>query len=457
MISKQPSLKRILGVGAGLAVSIGIAVGAGIFRTPQGVATQLPNAKMIMLVWLAGGALALVDAFVLAELSTFVPKAGGWYAYVRKAYGDFPAFLYGWATTVVTYPASVAGVALVLGDYLGAILKTASQGRIPYGPWQSKAVAIAGILVFTGLNLIGVKQTTLAQQVFTAAKILAVLLVIGVAFGMTSPTGEAVVQTAVTGAITFAAFGVALQSVMWTFDGYGDAITLAEELKDPARDLPRALIGSIALLTILYLTLNAAFLAVLSPAEMTQAGNVAEVVVTRRLGPAGGTLVSVLVCIIVIGGLNAQLISGPRITFAMARDGLSFDFLSVVNRGGTPSGALLLHAACAIAFVLYGKFFDLIALTIFIIWLVNVLNVIAVFLFRKRYGAESRTFKMPGYPVVPLLALAGYGFALFTMVRETRAPVIAGIVVILCGAPVFLLWRRTQKGMRNAEDQMGNE
>jgi APA family basic amino acid/polyamine antiporter/L-type amino acid transporter 9 len=455
MTSNQPSLKRILGVGAGLAVSIGIAVGAGIFRTPQGVAQQLPNAKMIMLVWLAGGALALVDAFVLAELSTFVPKAGGWYAYVRKAYGDFPAFLYGWATTVVTYPASVAGVALVLGDYLGAIVRTASGGRIPYGPWQSKAVAVAGIVAFTGLNLIGVRQTTLAQQAFTAAKILAVLLVIGVAFGMTSPTGEGAVATAAgmaaTGAITFAAFGVALQSVMWTFDGYGDAITLAEELKDPARDLPRALLGSIALLTALYLTLNAAFLTVLSPIEMTQAGNVAEVVVTRRLGAAGGTLVSALICVIVIGGLNAQLISGPRITFAMARDGLSFDFLSKVNRGGTPSGALILHAACAIAFVLYGKFFDLIALTIFIIWLVNVLNVVAVFLFRARYSAESRAFKMPGYPVIPILALGGYGFALFTMIRETRAPVIAGIIVIFCGVPAFLVWRLTREKMRNAE------
>lgn len=451
MTPKQPSLKRILGVGAGLAVSIGIAVGAGIFRTPQGVAQQLPSARWIMLVWLAGGALALVDAFVLAELSTFVPKAGGWYAYVRKAYGDFPAFLYGWATTLVTYPASVAGVALVLGDYLGTILKTVSQGRIPYGQWQSKAVAVAGILVFTGLNLVGVKQTSVAQQIFTAAKILAVLLVIGVAFGMTSPTGEGAVATAAgtaaTGAITIAAFGVALQGVMWTFDGYGDAITLAEELKDPACDLPRALIGSIALLTALYLTLNAAFLAVLSPAEMAQAGNVAEVVVTRRLGQAGGILISALVCIIVIGGLNGQLISGPRITFAMARDGLSFDFLATVNRGGTPAGALLLHAACAIAFALYGKFFDLIALTIFIIWLVNVLNVVAVFLFRMRYGAESRSFKMPGYPVVPILALAGYGFALFMMVRETRAPVITGIVVILCGVPAFLVWRLTRGRM----------
>lgn len=452
MTSKQPSLKRILGVGAGLAVSIGIAVGAGIFRTPQGVAQQLPSAKWIMLVWLAGGALALVDAFVLAELSTFVPKAGGWYAYVRKAYGDFPAFLYGWATTLVTYPASVAGVALVLGDYLGAILKTASQGRIPYGPWQSKAVAVAGILVFTGLNLVGVRQTTVAQQIFTAAKILAVLLVIGVAFGMTSPTGEAPIAAATTGAITFAAFGVALQSVMWTFDGYGDAITLAEELKDPARDLPRALLGSIALLTILYLTLNAAFLAVLSPAEMAGAGNVAEVVVTRRLGQAGGVLISALICIIVIGGLNGQLISGPRITFAMARDGLSFNFLSMVNKGGTPAGALLLHAACAIAFALYGRFFDLIALTIFIIWLVNVLNVVAVFLFRMRYGAESRTFKMPGYPIIPILALAGYGFALFTMVRETRAPVITGIVVILCGIPAFLVWRLTRKPVNPKEN-----
>jgi APA family basic amino acid/polyamine antiporter len=450
------SLKRILGASAGAAVSVGVAVGAGVFRTPQTIAQLLPDARLMMLAWAVGGALALTDALVLAELSTFVPKAGGWYAYVRKAYGDFPAFLYGWTSSLVTYPGSVAGVALILAEYTGFLVRALASSagwRVSYGTFETRAVAIAAILIFTAVNLAGIREAAFLQKAFAALKIAVVLLVIGVAAGAsgvgTALDGERPILMSPPTVVTLAAFGVALQSVMWTYDGYADVITLAEELRNPGRDLPRALFGSVALLTVLYVALNAAFLSVLTPAQLAQANNAAAAVLGARTGLTGETVVAALVALLVIGGLNAHLISGPRITFAMARDNLSFAWLGRVNRGGAPVGALLLQAGCAVLLTLRGSFEDLVALTIFIIWLVNVGNVVAIFLFRRRHPAAERPFLMPGYPVTPALALGVSAFLLFTMLQESPRPAVTGAAVILAGVPVYWAWRRLGGKRRN--------
>lgn len=469
-----PTLQRILGVGAGLAVSMGVAIGAGIFRNPGEVAGLLPTGSLILLVWLAGGMLTLIDALVLAELSTFLPKAGGWYVYLRAAYGQFPAFLYGWASSLITYPGSVAAVAVAIGEYFGKLVVPVGQAlglTVTYGPASIKAVAITAIVIFTILNLTGLRTASWAQQIFTSIKVLALLLIVGLAFGLTGNTPPAIPAPVVVPSIsTWVAFGIALQFVVWTYDGYADVITLAEEMKQPARDIPRALLGSIGSLTVLYLLLNAAFLYVLSPAEMAASKElVAAEVFSRRTGAAGEIFLVVLAFITVVGGLNAHLLSGPRITFAMARDGLSFAWLSRVTERGTPIGALLLQSTCAVILTLTGTFESLIAMTIFVIWITNALNTFAVFLFRRWYPDADRPYRIPGYPVVPLIALLVSVILLINMVRETRhqlheaypvftaghigqalqilstSPVLMGIFVVMVGIPVYWLWQRVKR------------
>lgn len=471
-----PTLQRILGVGAGLAVSMGVAIGAGIFRNPGEVAGLLPSSSLILLVWLAGGLLTFIDALVLAELSTFLPRAGGWYVYLRAAYGQFPAFLYGWASSLITYPGSVAAVAVAIGEYFGKLVVPVGQSlglTVTYGPASIKAVAVTAILLFTILNLTGLRTASWAQQIFTSIKVLALLLIVGLAFGVTGstpPTMATPTPAVITSLSTWVAFGIALQFVVWTYDGYADVITLAEEMKEPARDIPRALLGSIGSLTILYLLLNAAFLYVLSPAEMANSKElVAAEVFSRRTGAAGEVFLVVLAFITVVGGLNAHLLSGPRITFAMARDGLSFAWLSRVTERGTPIGALLLQSTCAVILTLTGTFESLIAMTIFVIWITNALNTFAVFLFRRWYPDAERPYRIPGYPVVPLIALLVSVILLINMVRETRhqlqeayplftaghigqalqilstSPVLMGIFVVVAGIPVYWFWQRVKR------------
>ncbi|MBX7223689.1 MAG: amino acid permease [Blastocatellia bacterium] len=470
--SPAPKLQRILGVTAGIAVSMGVAIGAGIFRNPGEVAALLPNGTWILLAWVAGGALTLVDALVLAELSTSYPKAGGWYNYLRAAYGDFPAFLYGWAASLITYPGSIAAVAVAIGEYTTKLVQVSAPQSwfLPNNPMAVKAVAVTAIVVFTILNLAGLKIASWTQQIFTSIKVLVLLLIVAIAFGVsgTNPgMGASVGGAPPPTTSLLIAFGIALQFVVWTYDGYADVITLAEEVRDPGKSLPRALLGSIGMLTGLYVFINLAFLYVLTPVEMAGAKElVAAEMVQRRIGTGGFVMLTAMALVTVIGGLNAHLLSGPRITFALSRDGLSFAWLSRVTKLGTPIGSLLLHSGCAVLLTLSGTFEQLISMTIFIIWITNTLNAFAVFLFRFRYPDRERPFKIPGYPVVPILALLVQGCLLLNMVYDSRtsfssglrlvqtgqyggalaaflgSPVISGIVIVAAGIPVYWVWQR---------------
>ncbi len=420
-------------------MSIGVAVGVGIFRSPGEVAALLDAPLLILAAWLLGGLYALLDAQVLAELSAMIPRAGGWYAYIHRAYGAFPAFLYGWATSLVTYPGSVAALAIPIAEYLARAFPVASS--------VARGAAVACLIVLASTNALGLRAGRGVQNGLTAAKLLGLaalafgLFLIGDASADVGPASETA-RRAPSLLPLVAAMGLALQTVLWSYDGYGDVVTLGEEIREPGRNVPRAIAVAVVSITALYLVLNAAFLRAIGVEGLARSTLPAADAARVVFGGLGEAFIVGLALLTILDSMNAQLLSGPRITFAMARDGLFFGFARSVTEGGTPIGALALQTAAALAFVLLiPDFRQLVALTIFVIWLASAMNTVALFVLRRREPDRPRPFRVLGYPWAPAVLLLGSGALLANMVVQQPGVIVKGLVVIGAGVPIYGIWR----------------
>jgi len=395
-------LARTLRTFDGLAMVVGIAVGAGIFRTPGLVAAQLGRPALTFIAWVLGGAVGLLGAFVFAELATRHPAAGGKYAYAREAYGRRAAFVVGWVETSI-YSAAIAAVGVVSGEYLTRLL----------GWPASRASGLGAILIalVTGLNLIGVSAGRWAQNLATTAKVLALVSVVVLAGLAGSGAGwTSSLSNAPSGLAVWGALAVAFQSVIWTYYGYNDAAKIAEEIDDPDRRLPRIFLLGILTVTTLYLLLNAAFLQVLPMEKIAASTLVAGDVAAAIFGARAGTLMAGLALVVVLASLNGNVFVTPRVVFGLARDGLAPRLLTRVNAGGTPWTAMILVACLATALAATGTFEKLLSLAIALILIIDGFMVLVLFRLR-RLGGRS-VFHVPFYPYAPLALLLTYA-ALF--------------------------------------------
>lgn len=318
-------LQRTLRLFDGLAVVVGIMVGAGIFRTPGLVASQLGRPGLTFVAWTLGGAVGFLGALVFAELATRHPDAGGKYVYAREAYGPRAAFVVGWIEALGTYCAAIAAIAVVSGEYLARLLAQP--------PDVARLLGAGLVVLLTGVNLLGVSAGRWAQNVSTAAKVaglLGVVFVAALAGTGAGWTGE--LPNAPHGLAVWGALALAFQSVIWTYYGYIDAAKIAEDVKDPSRTLPRILLFGILGVTALYLFLNAAFLHVLPFDRVASSTLVAGDVAQAIFGARGGTLMTALALLVVLASLNGNLFVTPRVVFGLSRDGLGPLALSRVNR-----------------------------------------------------------------------------------------------------------------------------
>jgi amino acid transporter len=393
-------LARRLQMVDGLAVVVGIMVGSGIFRTPGTVAALLGRPWLTFVAWTLGGAVGFLGALVFAELSTRYPQAGGKYVYAREAFGRRSAFVIGWIEALGTYCAAIAAIGVVCGEYLARLC-----GWPPDG---AQLLGTALVLAFTGMNLIGVSVGRWAQNVATAAKVLALLAAIGVAGAAGTGAGwKGVSPTAPTGLAAGGALALAFQSVIWTYYGYPDAAKIAEEVKDPDRALPRIFLLGIAGVTAIYLLLNAAFLQVLPFERIASSNLVAADVAETIFGRRAGTLMAALALLVVLASLNGNLFVTPRVVFGLARDGLGPKALAQVNEGGSPWAAMILVGAFSAALAATGTFEGLLSLAIVFVLVTDGFMVLVLFRLRSR---DSRApFQVPFYPVVPLVFLGVYG------------------------------------------------
>ncbi|UCG86105.1 MAG: amino acid permease [Gemmatimonadota bacterium] len=429
-------MKRILGVGDGLAIVVGMVIGLGILRTPGLIAGYLGNPRLILLAWAAGGVIALGSAMVFSEMAAMYPEAGGKFAYARQAYGPIGGFVAGWSEVLVTRGFSAASKAIVIGEYL--ILLTG------WGAIRTWAAAV--VIGFFLMHLMGLQVGRVFQNVVTAGKVALILVIICV--GLFAGTGASWQPDATPAPQQGLALGFALAylSVSFTYYGWEDAVKLAEEFKDPGNKLPRVLVlGAVSVAT-LYIAINLAFLSALTVGEMSGSPLVAADAVAVAFGDRGRTFITVTALVILISSLNVNFLGVPRVAYGLASRGLApRSFLSVTG-GGTPLGGLLLITALVFLLAMTRSFEFLIQFMMFVAISVDAVILLALFRLRRIRERAPRPFRVPGYPWMPGFILLAY-LLILALVTGTQPKLALGgtsLVVALLLAAV--LW--TKSGYR---------
>ncbi len=421
-----------------MAVLIGSTIGSGIFRSPAGIADKLPGPLPLMAVWVAGGLFALCGALTLAELTGAFPETGGAYVFIREGWGRLAAFLFGWAELVLIRAASLGAISTTFAEYLVRVLGF-DPSQQPYSDYVHYVAAVA-IALTASFNYVGVRWGSLVQNVTTLAKYGGLLFIIALALSLGLPrTGGFYTPAVPDGSFHIAAFGLALVSVLWAFDGWADLSFVAGEVKDPRRTLPRAIIiGTLAVIAI-YLLANIAYLAVLPVETIRTSRLVAADVAQLLIGPVGVVFVAVTVMLSTFGTLNGTLLTAPRIFFAMADDGLFFRKVAAVHpRYGTPYVSILLTTGLGIVFVMLRTFEQLADTFVTAIVPFYALAVASIFVLRRRPSYDP-PFRVPLYPIVPALFILATCFLLGNAILDptSRWPTLSVLGIVLLGIPVY--------------------
>lgn len=438
--SPARALERRIGFWSAVAVVIGSTIGSGIFRSPAGIADKLPGPLPMLAVWAAGGIFALAGALTLAEVASALPETGGLYVFCRDGWGRLAGFLFGWGQFSMIRAASLGAIAITFSEYFFRVL-----GRNPQAPDMENAVralAAFAIALTAVFNIVGVRLAAGVNNLTVLAKYGGLVFIVLVALALGLPaTGGHFTPAAPPGSFTAAAFGLALVSTLWAFDGWADLAYNAGEVKDPARNLHRALIGGTLLVLAIYLAANVAYLAVLPIEKIRVSKLVAADVAEAVLGTAGAAFVSVTVMVSTFGTLNTVLFTSPRIFYAMAKDRLFFQPVSAVHpRFGTPWVSISMTAALGILFVLARTFEQLADAFVTAFLPFYALGVASIFRLRKRPG-YAPSFRAPFYPVLPIVFIVSVLYLLGNAIAapESRWSTLAVLGVVAAGIPIYYL------------------
>jgi len=427
------SLQRTLGATDLTLLVIGNVIGSGIFLVPSVVLAQSGSVGMALVVWVVGGVLSLFGALSYGELGAMDPQSGGLYAYIRDAFGRFPAFLYGWTLFFAIGPATIATLAVAATNYMG-------QFAVLSG-WQRQVIAVALILVMAVINIRGTKGGVVVQNWATGIKLAAVLAMSLILLakgqgGAPLPPPDSSVSIAV-------ALGTAMISVLWAYEGWQYVTFVAGEAIEPQRTLPRSIATGTAVLIGIYVLANVAYVRALGPAAVAASERVAGEATAAVLGPWAGQAIAAAIIVAMYSAAHATVITVPRAFYAMAQDGLFFRRLADVHpRFKTPAIAIGASCALSAALAVTGTFEQLLTYVIFVGWMFYGLGAAAVIVLRRKKPDLPRPFRVPGYPWTPaLFVLAAVALAVSTFASQ---PVIAvtGLGVVSLGAPAYLIWRR---------------
>jgi basic amino acid/polyamine antiporter, APA family len=445
MATSRPHLLRELGVSQACAIVVGTIIGSGIFLVPAEMMQAVGSAKLVYLVWLVGGLLSFFGALTYAELGAMKPQAGGEYVYVRDAYGPLAGFLYAWTWFLIAKPASIATVTTGLVRILGtfSIFNFFADhifGPITYG----QLVAIAAAIFISLLNYIGIKKAGEFQLIFTVLKIGIILAIvfIGFSYGAGGWTHFAENYAGAKGGI--AGFMAALVAALWAYDGWNDLNMVSEEIREPERNIPIALIVGVATVGALYMLVNAAVQFVLPASAIAASPRAASDAIGMVLGASGAAIVSAGMAVSMLVTLNGTTMSGARVPFAVARDRYFFAALAEVHpRYHTPSVAIIVQAVLSITLLLLGgNFRQFFSLAIFAEWLFYMIAGSTVFVFRRRDPNTRRPYRVWGYPIVPALFVLASALLLYYTFTDNLRNSGLGCLVILAGVPVFYAFAR---------------
>jgi basic amino acid/polyamine antiporter, APA family len=446
MPKTQTELPRVLNASHATSIVVGIIVGSGIFLVPREMMAAVGSSGTVYAVWIVGGLLSLFGAMTYAEIAAARPRYGGEYAFLREAYGDLTAFLYMWTQITVAKPASLATIAAGLARVLGtfAIFSSFARPAFFHLIW-GQIFAIAVTWLIAGLNIVGTRRSANVQLLLTWLKGALILVIASFCFGAAGHGAWHNFATDFTGARGgFSGFMIALVAALWAYDGWSDVVTMAGEVQRPQRSMPLALVGGVAIVGALYMLTNAAIQFVLPAAVIAVAERPAADAMRLVAGQWGATLVSIGMAVSICATFVGSSLSGARVPFAAARDGLFFKQLAHVHpRFQTPSTALILQAVLSSLLLLaIGRFQALFSLAIFGEWLFYALTASTIFIFRRREPDAVRPYSIWGYPVLPaLFILAALELLVFSFADQPRNSLV-GTAIILLGVPLHLVLRR---------------
>lgn len=433
---EESGLRCDLGLFTSVNISIGLIIGSGIFAVPSVIAGHLDSSGLILMVWVVGGLMALSGAFSFGELAAALPHTGGTYVYLREAYGPLLAFLFGWAQLLVINSGSYAAISTIFANYFNYFIPTSVLG--------TKLIAAGAVSIITFLNFIGVKKAGNVQNVLTPLKV--VILIFLVLSGFLFKKGDWVNVTPIFSSITnfgtLSAFGLALISVLWTYDGWMDVCYASGEVKNPERTLPKTFTLSIFSIIGIYLLVNLLYLYVVPHEQMQNSEMVASEAGDKIFGPVGGSVIALTVVFSTFGALNSTTLTGARIFYAMARDGLFFHWVGKANpKFQTPGGALLISALWSFVLIFSGGFEQLITFFIFIMWVFYGLAVGAVIVLRAKRPDLPRPYKTRGYPFTPLFFILSAILLLVNTLKNSAFESLAGLGLLLLGIPIYYYWK----------------
>jgi APA family basic amino acid/polyamine antiporter len=447
-MSSAPELARDLSARHAVAVVVGTIIGSGIFLVPAEMMQETGSAKLVYLAWVVGGLLSLFGALTYAELGAMKPQAGGEYVYIRDGYGPLAGFLYAWTTVIIAKPASIAtlatGFVRVLGNFPALSFFSHDFVSAPFPVTYGQLAAIAAAALISILNYMGIKKAGDFQLVSTFLKVAIILaiVVIGLSYSGGSWQNFASSFTGAQGGM--AGFMAALVAALWAYDGWNDVNMISGEIRNPERNIPRALIFGVALVGILYILVNAAVQYVLPAGAIAASPRPASDAMAVVLGSWGAGIVSAGMAVSMLVAMNGSIMSGARLPYAVARDRYFFSVLAEVHpRFHTPSVAIVVQGTLAILLLLFGgSFRQFFSLAIFAEWLFYMIASSTVFVFRRRDPQAVRPYRVWGYPVVPFLFILASAVLLYYTFTDNLRNSALGCLVILAGIPVFYAFSR---------------
>lgn len=460
-------LQRTIGFWGAIAVMIGVIIGSGIFKQPPIIAAQFSSPWLILGLWVAGGLLCLAGAFTYGELAAMHPDSGGVYVFIREGYGKCAAFVFGWSYLVLVKPFAAGGIAFIFGEHVNII--ATAVGRRWFDPgftaeWDVRISTTIMLLSLTAINIRGVSLSTAFAGVLTTLKFgaLAAVVLLTFALGRVDLSGLAPATTPAEPDL-FKALTVVLAAVLWTYDGWADVGSIAGEVRNPQRTLPRIYIGGTLAVIAIYVLVNAAYFMLVPIDEMRSRAaaeksfSVAPLVMQRLIGDAGGIAVVLIVLFSTLGSSHASIMTGARVSYAQARDGLLFRFIGHVHpRWSTPDTALIAQVLLSVAAVWWlGDFQSLAEGFVFTMWIFYAMAGAAIFILRYRRPDAARPFRCPGYPVVPALfvlsSLAMTGLSIYSDRTDKFIHTLPWLGVLAAGVPIYYVWR-TLVGPRGGID-----
>ena len=446
MENKQ--LQKNLGIAAALSTVVGMVIGGGVFFKPQAVYTLTGGAPGLgILAWIIAGIMTITAGLTAAEVSAAIPKTGGMMVYIEEIYGKKLGFLTGWMQTVLFFPATAAAIAVMFGQQAAILLNNPSLVM----PMSIGVILLVGIL-----NTFGSKTSGTIQTVSTVCKLIPLVLII--VFGFIKGSGDNPVMSPLVaeGISPMGIIGQLLVAILFAYDGWINVGAIAGEMKNPGKDLPKAIIGGLSIVMAINVVINLAYLWVLPASELAQYASPASIVAEKIFGPVGGKLINVGILVSVFGCLNGYLLTGPRIPYTLANQKLLPATFGKLNKNGVPANATLFMAVLSVIYALSGQFNLLSDLSMFAIWAFYTLTFIGVIKLRKTQPDLKRPYKVPFYPVIPIISICSGLFVvidqLFLAGMKSSMISLGGVIITLIGLPVYAVMTKKNSELQEKEN-----